>query len=229
MPKKMVKKKKVKIFRLLLLLVIVALFFFAIYFYIRMPINNVVITGTTHLRDDDIMTTAGIKNYPAFWLISPSKIKKDLMKNPYIESVEVERRFFNMIRIKVKENNPLFFNESNNELVFGNKDSINKDEVEAVFRVPRLLNYVPDDQYKRFIKEMNKINRSILGKISEIEYSPNEFDKDRFLLYMDDGNMVYLTLTKWKQIDYYNEVIIQLEGRRGILFLDSGNHFKIME
>ena len=66
-------------------------------------------------------------------------------------------------------------------------------------------------------------------KISDIEYVPNDYDKDRFLLYMDDGNMVYLTLTKFKQIEYYNDVLEQLEGRKGILYLDSGNHFQIKE
>ena len=76
---------------------------------------------------------------------------------------------------------------------------------------------------------MSNINNNILSKISDIEYQPNDFDKDRFVLYMDDGNMVYLTLTKFKAINHYNEVLSQLEGHKGILYLDSGNHFKIME
>ena len=76
---------------------------------------------------------------------------------------------------------------------------------------------------KGFLKD------DILVKISDIEYQPNDYDKDRFLLYMDDGNLVYLTLTKFKMINHYNEVIPQLEGHKCILYLDSGNHFKIME
>ena len=76
---------------------------------------------------------------------------------------------------------------------------------------------------------MKEVDKSILGKISEISYDPNDYDKDRFLLYMDDGNSVFLTLTKFEMINYYNEVLSQLEGRKGILYLDSGNHFKIME
>jgi cell division septal protein FtsQ len=76
---------------------------------------------------------------------------------------------------------------------------------------------------------MKEIKKDILGKISDIEYVPNDYDKDRFLLYMDDGNMVYLTLTKFKMINYYNDVLEQLEGKHGILYLDSGNHFQIKE
>ena len=39
----------------------------------------------------------------------------------------------------------------------------------------------------------------------------------------------YLTLTKFKMINHYNEVLTQLEGHKGILYLDSGNHFQIKE
>ena len=45
------------------------------------------------------------------------------------------------------------------------------------------------------------------------------------MLYMVDGNYVYITLTKFDSINYYNEIYPTLEGKKGILYLDSGNHF----
>ena len=69
------------------------------------------------------------------------------------------------------------------------------------------------------------IDEDILSKISDITYAPNEYDKERFLLYMDDDNSVYLTLTKFKKINYYNEVLEQLEGKKTILDKD-GNVLK---
>ena len=91
------------------------------------------------------------------------------------------------------------------------------------------MNYVPDTKYSKFINGMKKIDNSILNKISDIEYQPNDFDKDRFLLYMNDGNMVYLTLTKFNMINHYIDVLTQLDNHKGVLYLDNGNHFKIME
>ena len=76
---------------------------------------------------------------------------------------------------------------------------------------------------------MDRVNADTLSRISDISYDPNDIDKERFLLYMDDGNMVYLTLTKFKMINYYNTVLQQLEDRKGILYLDNGNHFQIKE
>ena len=130
--------------------------------------------------------------------------------------------------INIEENKPLFYSEVDKKIVFSNRKSIDVDDY-SLFRVPRLLNYVPDTKFKKFVKNLNKVDEEILGMISDIEYVPNDLDKDRFLLYMDDGNMVYLTLTKFKMINYYNDVLTQLEGRKGILYLDNGNHFQIKE
>ena len=85
------------------------------------------------------------------------------------------------------------------------------------------------EQECKELKNLLKVKKSVRSSISEFYYDPNEFDKDRFLLYMDDGNMVYLTLTKFDMINYYNDVLSQLENKKGILYLDNGNHFQIME
>ena len=85
---------------------------------------------------------------------------------------------------------------------------------------------VPSDkpyQYKFSISNFSD------NKISDIEYSPNNIDKERFILYMNDGNLVYITLTKFNKISYYDNIYSQLDNHKGILYLDNGNHFEIKE
>ena len=103
------------------------------------------------------------------------------------------------------------------------------DDEASNYSVPLLLNYVPSNKYDTFVSGMNKLKASVRTQISEITYDPNEQDKDRFLLYMTDGNYVYLTLTKFTQLNYYEDVLEKIGGQKGILYLDSGNHFQIME
>ena len=76
---------------------------------------------------------------------------------------------------------------------------------------------------------MTLIDKSILKHISEIEYKKTDLDKERFLFYMNDGNCVYITLSKINLINSYNEIYPTLEDKKGILYLDSGNHFEIKE
>ncbi len=226
MAKKIVKRKKLRVFRLLLLLFVIAIISFFVYLYVTTNTQNIIIKGNNYISDEEVLQETDLKNYPSFILTMPSKIQKKLAKNEYIKSVKVRRKFYHTFEITIKEYDVLFKNDTLNKYVLDNKKEIMSD---LEFRVPRLVNYTPDKKYSSLIENMKSVDKSILGKISEISYQPNEFDKDRFLLLMDDGNSVYLTLTKFEMINYYNEVLGQLEGRRGILYLDSGNHFKIME
>lgn len=228
MAKKIVKKKKLRIFRFLCLLLILGGLFFVVYIYLKLPIKNIIIKNTEYLNDDYILELAGIRDYPSFFIVSDNKIKKKLLSSPYIVDVDIDKKFFHVLVLNIEENRALFYNETDKKIVFSDKSRVEVEDL-SLFRVPRLLNYVPDNKYKSFAKGMKNIDENILSKISEIEYTPNELDKDRFLLYMDDGNMVYLTLTKFNMINYYNDVLTQLEGRKGILYLDNGNHFQIKE
>lgn len=229
MAKKVIKKKKLRIFPLLVLLLIVAILFVAIDFFLNTKIENIVVNGTTYLKDDDLLNLAEVIDYPGFYFTTSYNIKKKLETSPYVKKATVKKRFYHVLKLEIEENRALFFNNVTKKIVF--KDTREADEDEKYnFRIPRLLNEINDEKkYKKFINRMNRISDDILGKISEIEYVPNEYDKDRFLLSMDDGNSVYLTLTKFSMIDYYDNVLGQLEGRKGFLYLDSGNHFKIME
>ena len=229
MAKKIVKKRKIKIINFLIVLLVLTGLFFAVYLILQIPIQNIVIKNTNYLNDDYIIENAGIKDYPEFFLTSSSSIRKKLKKSKYIKDVKVRKKLGFVLELDVSENKALFYDTTSNRYVLTGNVKVKDDLISHNFVVPRLLNYVPDKKYDKFVYNMNKVDKVILDKISDIEYQPNDYDKDRFLLYMDDGNMVYLTLTKFKMINHYNEVMTQLENHKGILYLDNGNHFKIME
>lgn len=225
--KKVVKKKKLRIFRLLLLLLLLGGVFFLVDLYLDTKIENIIIKNTSYLEDDYILELAKVSNYPSFYFTKSKDIEKRLMKSPYIKKVSISKGFYHVLTIDIVENKPLFFYEPTKKIVFANKKTTNQTNYN--FRIPRVINYIPNTKYNSFINNMDKVSSQVLGDISDIEYTPNEYDKDRFLLYMDDDNSVYLTLTKFKMINYYEKVLPQLDGKKGILYLDSGNHFKIME
>lgn len=229
MAKKMVKRKKIKLFRLLLIVIILGVVILAVELFLNTKIKNITIEGTNYLKDDYILFLAGLEDYPSFYHTTKRRIEKKLKKSPYIKKVLIKKRFYHILMIKIEENKPLFISEIDQKIILDDHQEIKYKEEISLFRIPRLMNYVPNTKYNSLKKNISKIDSSILGKISEITYVPNEFDKDRFLLYMDDGNSVYLTLTKFKMINYYNNVLKQLEGKKGILYLDSGNHFKVIE
>lgn len=229
MAKKVVKKRKLKLIPLLITLLFLGGLSFGVYIMMQTTTKNIIVSNTKYLNDDVVLALAGLKEYPSYYLTSTKKIERLLEKSPYITKAKIKREFYHTFDIHITENLPLFIHQTTKSLVFSDQQEVPVSEEIELFRIPRLINYVPDDKYTDFILGMKDIKKDILGKISDIEYQPNDFDKDRFLLYMDDGNMVYLTLTKFEMINYYNDMLSQLEDKRGILYLDNGNHFQIRE
>ena len=226
MAKKVKKKIRIRILPIVIIIFILTLLSGSVYLLSLIPIKNIYISGNNYLKDQEIIELAKIENYPSFLKTRTKDMKKNIKKSPYVKSVTIKKKILGIVEIKIEEYNILFRKEENNKIVLEDKEELIDNEK---YQVPILLNYIPDTKYDSFIKGMNQVTPSIKNQISEIRYYPNTQDEDRFLLYMNDGNYVYLTLTKFKQINYYEDVLEKLDGKKGILYLDSGNHFKIME
>ncbi len=225
---KVIKKKKLRLLPFLIFIIVIAVIVFVCLFVLDTKVKNIIITGNEVLSDDDIIELAGLTDYPSFYKTLNLTMKNNLKENPLIESVDINRSFYHIIEIDVKEYNILYKREDNGKYVLENKKEVTLDK-ETPYTIPRLINTIPKKILDRFIKYYKRVDLSIREKISEIKYDPNEFDEERFLLYMDDGNSVYITITKFERLNYYNEVLPQLDGKKGYLYLDSGNHFQIMQ
>lgn len=227
MAKVIKKRKKIKIVAVFLFLLILSIVCYGSYLLMDMPIKNILIKGNIILKDQEIIEEANIEDYPSFLRTTSHKIKKNLQNNPYIASIHVKKTFFNKLVIEIEENSILYIDSKENKMILSNGKSIEIDKHSIGSAV--LINEIDKQYQDKFIKRMSEINKDILRKVSEIKYEPTDLDKGRFLFSMTDGNYVYITLTKMKNLNYYEEVLPQLEGKKGILYLDSGNHFEIME
>lgn len=225
MAKKLRKKTKVKIIPFLIFLLLLVIVFFLVSFFLNIKIKNIYIYGNTLTSDQEIIELANLEDYPSFLKSSGYKIEKLIKNNPYIKEVKVKKRLIATVMIYITEYDFLFIKESDNKVVVDNNKEL--DVSDKLYGIPTLVNYVPDTVYKLFVEEMKDIDDNVKNKISQIEYSPNDYDKQRFLLYMNDGNNVYLTISRFYLINKYNEIYPTLEGKKGILYLDSGNHFEI--
>jgi cell division septal protein FtsQ len=226
--KKMEPKKKIKIRygRILIAFIILILLYLFLSFCYRAPIKNIVIQNNYYLHDQEIIDLAHLQDYPSSFINSSSKIKKRLEQSTYIKSANVSKNWTGRVLIVIEENYPMFYYQPNNKIVL-----LDGTEVKATFDVPLVINYIPNTKYEQFMERMREVSKDILGRISEIKYDPNEVDDGRFLLSMSDGNYVYLTLTRFSLINHYTEIISKDEfiGKKGIIKLDAGNSFEILE
>ncbi len=220
---KTIKKKKINIKKLIIFLLFLYLLISGIIYLINLPIKNIYISGNYRLTDNEIITTAGIKNYPSIFKIRKSTITKKLNKLPLIKDVIISKNVMGKITIEIQENKILFLQKSSNLIYLENKKTITEN---SYLGVPILLNYVPEEIFDKMITSFAKLDTNIIEKISEIEYSPYKgnndqiIDNERFLLRMNDRNTVYINLPNIKKLNYYNKIYAELESQ-GILYLDS--------
>ena len=219
-----------RIFRRILVFLLFLIILFGmlliVYFVFGNNIKNIYIYDNNILSDQEIIEIAKIEDYPDWYTTSTLSIRKRLEGNVLIKDAKVKKKFFLQVHIYIEEHNPLFINSENQKIVLDT--GVETDNIMNI-NVPVLINYVPDKKYESLIKKYGKIDKNVRSKISEIKYDPNTYDEDRFLLYMTDDNYVYVTLTKFDVLNKYNESIEKLEGKKGILYLDSGNYFEIKE
>lgn len=219
--KKNKKRKFIKIFVGLILVVLIG------YLIINLRIKNIYVKGNKLLSDQEIIELAGIEKYPKFFSVFSFKLKNRIKLNPIIEDVKIHKNIFGRVDIEIKEYNMVLKDETDKGIYLANGEKISTDE--TVLGIPSLINVVESNILKTFLSRLDKLDKSILSEISEIEYSPNDYEKDLFLLYMNDGNYIYVTTMRLSNMNKYNEVLKQLEGKKGILYFDSGNHFEIFE
>jgi len=218
------KRKKFKIKKIISILVIILLIGIFIGWYKEKHIKNIYVTGNSILNEQTIIELAELEDYPLIYKVSGSKIEKRLLTSPFIKEVNVKKKFSKII-IDIEEYQVLYKDSINNNYVLSNGKSVNYDN--DFNGLPVLVNEVKDEVYNKFIESLKKVDISIMLKISEIKYDPLDLDDERFLLYMTNQIYVYVTLDKIEAINSYNEIVPTLEGKKGILYLDSGNHFQI--
>ena len=200
--KKAKKKRKLKKIRFLFLLLVIAGISFAFIKLFDVRIYSIKIKGNKILTDQEVIETAKLEDYPSFFETLSYTIKKRLLKNNYIESAKVTKGLLS-VNITIQEKKILYIDkETNYKYTYNSKFKDDKS-----ICVPYLIGSVPEGKMKRFIKAMNKINSDMICQMSEIKYDPNDIDEDRYYVYMNDGNSVYLTVNKFDKINKYNTIL----------------------
>lgn len=219
-------KKKFNFKKFVFFIIFIFLLYMSISYLISIKTKNIIILNNNYYSDDDIIYTAEIEDYPKFILLNRNKKKDKLMKLDLIEDVTIKKKIGFKLEINVKEKKILYYIRSTN--LYKLSDNNNYD-LNNIIGVPTLINYIPEDIEKSFVEKLSNVDSSILDMISEIEYSKTTYDDKRFLLYMNDGNMVYITVSKAELLNKYVEIIKKVDNKKGILYLDSGNYFEIKE
>lgn len=218
------KKRKIRYDRIIIFLIILIIIFSFFSYFFNLKITNIYILNNNILSDQEIIELAKLSDYPGTFQNFSFQIENRIKNNIYVKDVNVKKKWFTQVYIDITENRPLFYYEYNKKTILSDKR-----ETTDFHAVPTVINYITDSYYDKFIEEMNKLDESILSRISEIKFYPNEVDDNRFLLTMSDGNYVYVNISTFNKLNKYITILESLPKENGILYLDYGNNFEIID
>jgi cell division septal protein FtsQ len=220
----MKKKQKIRFDRILLVFLSGYFLFYSITSIFSQKVRNIEVKGNNLLKEQQIIEIAKVDDYPPFFQTFTSTIEKRLRENIFVKEVKVNKEWLFKIRITVTERKPHFYN-----LITGVTYLEGGKVVQGKYSNTTMINFVPEENFNRFIKELDKVDYEVLKRVSEIEYRPSSVDQDRFLLAMSDGNYVYINTDKLTRINEYLTIISNFDYAKGILHLDAGTYFEVFK
>lgn len=219
-------KRKLNIKGVILILLILYFIVMLLYTFFTRPIKNIYIENTTLLTDHEIIEAAGIKDYPALFKLSEKKLEERILQLELVDDVEVKKNLLGKLTISVEEAVPLYYNRITNQVVLSS--GLGVDSSRKYLGIPTLINNVPKEMLNKFNEAFKNIDKDIISMINEIEYSPDisddiTIDDSRFILKMNDTNLVYVNVINMERLNDYKDFLAMIGDNRGILYLDSYN------
>jgi cell division septal protein FtsQ len=173
-------------------------------------VHHYEINGVSYYKEIDIIRMLNLQDYPSFISLNLNNLKKTLESDSLISKAKVSYGWNFTIKIDIEENSPVFVIKSSNNVVLKDGNQIPYEE--SFGALPMLLNNTPTESLVLLAENLSKIDRGVLGLISEITYTPYNstntiLDNNRFLLSMSDSNQVYINAKNCSWLNEYLDVI----------------------
>ena len=216
--------RKIRYKRLAIFLVFILLLGLIGLKVLSLRISNIYVSGNVYLSEQKVIELGKISNYPRTFFRLSSFIESSIEKSDYVKSASVKKKGLTKVYITIEENRPLYFDQASNKTILMDGSSVS-DKID----VPSLVTPVSEEIYSSFLSQLSLIDLPVLNYISEIEYTPNSVDSKLLLFTMNDGNYIYVNLDRFESVNKYFDMVVKFNNHKGILYLDSGEYFKILE
>lgn len=202
--------------------------------YLQSPLSDIQtvdVTGNSFVSDDDIIELANLEDAPNFWTIRKGTMEKQLKDYPLLDSVDVQKKFPQTVKIDVHEHDLIGYAEQDDYFVpvleNGEKLTAWKED-SASGDAPLLLDFNEDEYLTKMTEELKSLPGNIRELISEIHWEPEDDHKNKIRLYMNDGFQVEGSIREFSEkMKVYPSIVAQLsDDDKGIIHIGAGAYFE---
>ena len=164
-----IKKQKIKaIRRMTVFLFFILLLIGGLVYFLLSPVFNIKkieVINNVNISKEQIINSSGIVLNENMFKMSVREAEEKISQNPYVESVDVDRKIFDKIEINVKERTATLMLEYGNSYVFINNQGYILEITTAKLEAPILTGYVtPLEQ----VKPGNRLNKDDLERLTTV-------------------------------------------------------------
>ncbi|MFD1038075.1 cell division protein FtsQ/DivIB [Virgibacillus byunsanensis] len=205
--------------------------------YLQSPLSNIktiAVNGNSFVTTDEVIEVSNLTMDTNIWTINKKEIQQSISKNPVVESVEVIRKLPWTVEIQLTEYERVGYikNQGSYYPILGNGVTLSSFKLDSMNGdAPLILDFTDEDYLNEMTNELKKLPDSILNLISEIYWSPTDENRNKILLYMNDGFVVNGTIRNFaEKMQVYPSIVSQLEAeRKGIVHIGVGAYFEEYE
>lgn len=220
--KKIIKKRRLNLKKAFILALVIFIIGGILYYAFKLNVSSVTVSGANYISDSEIIKASNVLN-KKFLMVTSHQACKNIKNNDLINTCKIKKSWWLKINIIITENKPLFIYKENGSVMLSNGSQTKK----SIYGIPTLINYVPKKVLSKFIKGLTQIDDDIIQSISEIEYAPslNEdgslIDEERFMMTMNDGNVVYINNRNLKVLNKYEKIYASIGNKKGYFNFDA--------
>lgn len=202
--------------------------------YLQSPLSNikkVTVNGNVSITKEEIIELSGLETGMNIWAMNKKKVKTGIQSNPMIHSATVKRSLPRKVEITVDEYNLVGFIQKKDYYfpVIEDGKVIKERKLKSVRgEAPLLINFTEEEYLQDISKELQALPNNILSMISELYWEPTKKNKNKILLYMNDGYVVSSTIRGFaNKMAVYPSIVSQLDSdSKGIIHIGGGAYFE---
>ena len=218
------------------LLIVVFVFILLVLLYFQSSISEIkkiTINGPS-LKDEAFYEEASsVKVGNSMWGFKQQELENELLSLPWVKSVEVKRKLLSTVQIDIEEWEKVAYVVENGDFypVLENGETLKDEQENVPIDAPIFNDFEDEELRKRLLKELGKLDHSVLAMISQITVSVDKTDPYAITLFMNDGYEVRADLTTLaSKLNYYPSIIAQIstdeQSEKGIIDIEVGTYYK---
>lgn len=186
-------------------------------------VGQVVVEGNRSISTEEVIESTMLDRNRVFLFVTNKQIHNSLYNDfSVLENVTMKKKFPNIIEIIIDEVDTVgcYEYDDSNYVLYINGETRRVNEINYNYCRGVIISNVNSTFVESIgltlANEFYKIDENIRMQVSQIEYSPDNFEKKKFIIYMRDGNTIVCTTNKLAdKFNYYNILKQEVENYYG--------------